>query len=272
MDTLPDDLLGLIAKHDLPTIQSIFPTNQSINRIVENYMNAAYNRLMNDLSRLVSSDVLTVIRNHNITISGSFVLRAICNQYTNWYSDLDLIINERDLIPEIVSVLDVKESEEWNQSSMGKMYDGFGRIKKVLRRDRRENDLWIDLIIIENEGTVSDLLSSYDYDFVRNSLKFLADRSAGLEIYSPSAVFNRKCVVNLKNYGIDKLNNSAMQYVARTLRLLMRAIKYKNRGFSLSVDKEEFNKILGDEHSKRFLQSHLKNISPELKLSDIFTN
>ena len=250
MDTLPDDLLGLIAKHDLSMIQSTFPTNQTVNKIFNNYMKSAYVRLMNDLNRSVSPEVLAIIKKYNMTISGSFVLRAICSEYTiEWEPDIDLIINNRNLTDEIISVLDLIECPG------NKQYDAFGKIKTVFISKQRpyiqdRSNTWIDLIVLEDNGTVLDLLSSYDYEFVKNSLEFLADGSTRLTINSPYSVFSKKCVINIDNYGIDKARDSG-EYCVRMNRFIIRTKKYTKRGFTMSINKQKFSKVTKDATARK---------------------
>ena len=238
MDTLPDDLLILIAKHDLPAIQSIYPTARWIHMLIDKYMKEAFSRIMNKLTQFISPELLEIIVQHNLTISGSFILKCIANQ--SWYGDLDLVA-KKDLPESIKTKLKLKNIYTHGHYSSINPIDHTSSNNEATFESPSITK--IDLIVLKTDYNINDLLEDYDFDFVKNSLEFLSDGSQRLTIKNPDAVWNKKCLINIDNYGIlDVKDEQSIQF--RLARLMSRVKKYRSRGYIIKCDKQYLDYLI----------------------------
>lgn len=243
MNTLPDDLLGLVAKIDPDAFQSMFINQVFASRFIDEYMKNAHQRIMDAVHKHIHPDILRVIIDNNYTISGSFILQALCGLDFG-YRDLDLI-STQDLPQDIIEKLILDEKY------IAHCYDNVEIIRYIYTNkhhqlynrnpEHRVNEL--DFIILESDHCVSDLLDNYDFDFVKNSLEFLADGNTRLTIMCPSSLFARRCYVDLDCYGITKTDN-AHSIDMRFRRLLSRVDKYRCRGFYINCDTKKLDFII----------------------------
>ena len=242
MDTLPDDLLILVANviDNLPAAELVFPPGAKyIQVLIDKYMKCVYDRIVSNLTRYISPEVLEFIIRHNLTISGSFVLASICDVY--WGGDLDIICKE-DLSKYTLSKLHL--SNNYYSSFYSKM-KGVHRLysNKDYAYSINKNPTLIDVIVLIDGCSADDLLKEYDFDFVKNSLEFLPNGTKRLTIKHPTAVWDRRCHLDINCYGINNTNDKP-SIESRLSRLVSRVSKYRHRGFVIKYDKKNLDELV----------------------------
>ena len=245
MDTLPDDLLILVANviDNLPDAELVFPLHAKyIQASIDKYMKSSYERIMNNLSRFISPEILEFIIQHNLTISGSFVLALICNAYW-WAGDLDIICKEEPST-------NIKERLYLKENYYSNFYTEIDGVHCLLTnkdyasiQNKDEKPTLIDVIVLAEDCSADDLLKEYDFDFVKNSLEFLPNGTARLTIKNPAAVWDRRCHVNVNCYGIMFARDKP-SIEARINRLASRVGKYRTRGFDIKCDRQDLDRLI----------------------------
>lgn len=238
MDTLPDDLFILIANHDLPTTRSISPSNKCVQVLIDKYMKSGFERALKNLRQVISPELLEIIIQYNITIIGSFVLKSITNQ--DWCGNIDLVAKQD--LPE-----DVKIRLRLKNKYNARYYKCIRSVNCIYSNEvatfGTPNTTKIDLTILKSDYNVNDLLEEYDFDFVMNSLEFLPNGCHRLTIKRPEAIWNKKCCVDVYNYGImDAKSPETMGF--RFSILMSRVKKYRSRGYTIKCDNRSLSDLI----------------------------
>lgn len=244
MNTLSEDLLGLVAKLDPDAFQSMYISSSLAMKATDEYMKNAHYRVMEFVKKHIHPTILKIIVDYNLTITGSFILQALCNLTFESY-DLDLI-STQDLSEEIIDSLFLEDKR------IAHKYDNIEMIRHIYTNKSRTmynmyngtNFNEMDFIVLQPNQCVLDLLETFDFDFVKNSLEFLPNGGTRLTIMCPSSLFSRKSFVDLDCYGIMGTTDRE-SIIARFARLYGRTDKYRCRGFSIKADVDKLDLIIG---------------------------